>query len=73
MGVAPDAYAGLWSTSGASWSPEGNYIAVSDFDGNLWIFPAWQTRDELVEYAKECCVIRDLSPEERERFGLPER
>ena len=59
--------------SGASWSPDGNYIAVSDFDGNLWIFPAWQTLEALKEYARECCVIRELSAEEREMFGLPER
>jgi hypothetical protein len=31
----------------------------------------WQTTDDLIEYAKECCVFRQLTPEEREQFGLP--
>ena len=28
---------------------------------------------EMIEYAKECCLLRDLTPEERELFGLPPR
>ena len=28
---------------------------------------------ELIDYAYECCVFRELTAEEREVFGLPER
>jgi WD40 repeat protein len=55
----------------ASWSPGGDHIAVSDYDGNLRIYPVWQSTQELVDYAKDCCVIRELTPEERQQFGLP--
>jgi len=57
----------------ASWSPDGRLIAINDFDGNLKIYPAWQTLDELIAYAQECCLVRKLTPEERAQFGLPPR
>jgi WD40 repeat protein len=57
--------------AGASWSPDGKQIAISDWDGNLSIHPAWQSLEELIEYAHECCVFRQLTPEERDQFGLP--
>jgi hypothetical protein len=31
----------------------------------------WRSTDELVTHAKDCCVIRELTPEERQQFGLP--
>jgi len=37
------------------------------------IFPAWHSAQELIDYAKECCVVRELTVEEREQFGLPSR
>jgi WD40 repeat protein/DNA-binding SARP family transcriptional activator len=55
----------------ASWSPDGARIAVASDDGMLTILPAWQTIHELIAQAKECCVVRDLTPEERTQFGLP--
>ena len=55
----------------ASWSPNGKQIAISDWNGNLSIYPAWQSLEELIDYAKDCCVFRQLTPEEREQFGLP--
>jgi WD40 repeat protein len=55
----------------ASWSPDGKHIAVSDWEGNLRILPAWQTLEELIANASECCVFRELTPDEREQFGLP--
>ena len=58
---------------GASWSPDGLRIAIADFNGNLTIYPAWQTLHDLVAYAKECCVIRELPWEERNQFGLDPR
>ncbi len=59
--------------SGASWSPDGRSIGISDWDGNLSIRPAWQSLEELMEYARGCCVFRELTPEEREQFGLQSR
>ena len=58
---------------GASWSPDGSRIAIADLNGNLAVYSVWQTLEELVAYANDCCAIRDLTPEERVRFGLPPR
>ena len=58
LGNAPVGY--------ADWSPDGHSILV----GGL-ILPTWNTLQELIDYAHECCVVRPLTPEERELFGLP--
>jgi hypothetical protein len=42
----------------------------STTDGALRVFPAWQTTQELIDYAGECCVVRELMEAEREQFGL---
>jgi hypothetical protein len=39
----------------------------------LQVFPVWDSLQELIDYAKECCVVRELTPDEREQFGLPPR
>jgi hypothetical protein len=40
----------------------------------VWIFDVnWHTREELIAYARECCLIRQLTADERELFGLPAR
>jgi len=53
------------------WSLDGKYIAVG-LDGALArVFRVWQSTEELIAYAKECCVVRALTPEERQQFGLP--
>ncbi len=57
----------------ASWSPDGTAIAIAYYNGDLKVYPAWESLEELVAYAKEHCVLRDLTPEERAQFGLPER
>ena len=55
----------------AHWSPDNQQIACPVSNGETWIIDAhWQTPEELISYARECCVIRDLTPEEREQFGL---
>jgi len=59
----------LWG----SWSPDGTAIALAYANQDLRVFPAWQSLEELVAYAKEHCVLRDLTAEERAQFGLPER
>ncbi len=54
------------------WSPDGKSLLVLVNDNpQPYIFPAWQTTEELIAYAKECCVWRELTPEERLQFGLP--
>jgi WD40 repeat protein len=57
----------------ASWSPDGTWLAIGDWDGNLKIYPAWESLEELIDYARDCCVFRELAAEEREQFGLPVR
>ena len=53
-------------------SPDGHQVMVAPWpDGPVSIFSIWQSREELIELAKECCVFRDLTPEERQQFGLP--
>jgi hypothetical protein len=37
------------------------------------IHPVWQSTDDLIAYARECCVWRELTSEERQQFGLPPR
>ena len=64
--------AGTHNSSG-SWSPDGTAIAIGYANGDLKIFPAWESVEELVAYAKAHCVLRALTPEERTQFGLPER
>jgi WD40 repeat protein len=54
-----------------NWSPDGRYvIAVGEFDTPI-IRRAWQSTEDLISHAKECCVARELTQEEREQFGLP--
>jgi WD40 repeat protein len=55
----------------AAYSPDGKKILIGCNWGTLEIYPTWHSVDELVEYARDCCVIRDLTPEERLQFGLP--
>lgn len=43
--------------------------AAPCFTGGWW---EWQTIEELIDYAKECCVFRQLTDAERLQFGLPE-
>jgi WD40 repeat protein len=54
----------------ARWSPDGRYVAVGMEANPTEIWRVWQSTEELVEYAKECCVFRDLTGAEREQFGL---
>jgi WD40 repeat protein len=61
------------SVAFADWSPDGKRIVIAVDNGTLKVFPAWQTLQELIDYAKECWVIRELTAEERVQFGLPLR
>jgi WD40 repeat protein len=55
------------------WSPDGTQIIVTgDGLNEPVIKPVWRSPEELIAHAYECCVSRQLTPEERDRFGLPE-
>ena len=58
----------------SEWSPDMRQIAFGQMDGMVWIFDVnWHTTEELIAYARECCLIRQLTADERELFGLPAR
>ena len=56
-----------------SLSPDGTKMLIGTNDGKTSIFPTWATPEELIAYARECCLLRELTPEERDLFGLPPR
>jgi hypothetical protein len=60
------------NTRGA-WLPDDPPFATARADGIAKIWRAWQTTDDLIAYARECCVVRELTPEERAQFNLPPR
>jgi WD40 repeat protein len=58
------------------YSPDGTRVLIGNIEGDwgkLQVFPAWHSLEELIDYAKECCIVRELTPGEREKFGLPPR
>jgi WD40 repeat protein len=55
------------------WSPDGTGLLVAgEFDIPL-VLRIWESTEELITHARDCCVTRELSPAERDRFGLPPR
>jgi hypothetical protein len=56
-----------------NWSPDGKYVAAGGYFNPPVVRRAWQSTEDLIAYAKECCVTRTLTPEECQQFGLPER
>ena len=60
----------VWPT----YSPDGSQVLIGSTEGQwgkLQVFPVWDSLEDLTEYAKECCVVRELTPGERDVFGLP--
>jgi WD40 repeat protein len=55
----------------AWWSPDGQHLAIAGVDTLVSVWRVWQSTEELVDYAKECCLFRELTAEEREGFALP--
>jgi WD40 repeat protein/transcriptional regulator with XRE-family HTH domain len=56
------------------WSPDGTHVIVTGDGINEPIIKRiWHSTQELIEHAYDCCVSRELTPEERAQFGLPER
>jgi WD40 repeat protein len=58
---------------GVNWSPDGDRIIITGLFNTPVIRQAWQSTDELIAYATECCVQRELTDAERQQFGLPPR
>jgi hypothetical protein len=56
-----------------NWSPDGNHVIAAGWYNTPLIRRAWQSTEALIAQAKQCCVARELTPEERQQFGLPER
>jgi WD40 repeat protein/uncharacterized membrane protein len=59
-----------------AYSPDGRRVLIGNIEGDwgsVQIFPTWHSTDELIAYARECCLVRELTPDEREQFGLPPR
>ena len=55
------------------WSPDGTRLLTIGTDSVLRIWPVFLDTASLIAYAKECCVFGELTPQERELFGLPLR
>ena len=52
------------------WSPDGQHLVTGGLRLSPAVWRVWQSKEELLEYAKQCCVIRALTPQERQQFGL---
>ena len=55
----------------AKWSPDGRLISIMGWDTLVSVWRVWQSTDELIAYAKENYVFRQLTEAERQQFGLP--
>ena len=55
----------------ADLSPNGTQLLVASTEGDAYIYPVWETVEDLIDYARDCCLVYELTPEEREQFGLP--
>ena len=58
------------SNFGVRWSPDGTRVLTTGYFDAPDIRPVWQSTQELIDYAYECCVFRQLTREERQQFGL---
>jgi WD40 repeat protein len=55
----------------AWWSPDGQHLAIVGHETLVSVWRVWQSTEELLAYTRERGVIRQLTSEERKRFGLP--
>ena len=58
------------STAGNKWSPDGRRVLTTGFLDAPDIRPVWLSTADLIEYAYDCCVFRELSTAEMEKYGL---
>lgn len=56
----------------AFWSPSGDELLTAGTDGIVRIWRVFAETDSLIHFANECCVIRDLTDDERTLFGIPQ-
>jgi WD40 repeat protein len=61
------------TTTGVNWSPDGEFIIAAGSYNTPVVRRVWGSTEELIAYARECCVARELTRQEREQFGLPAR
>jgi len=54
-----------------AWSPDGTRLTGATESSSVEIYRVWQTTDDLLTYTNDCCVVRELTTEERQQFGLP--
>lgn len=54
------------------WSPDGEHLTVAGKFNEPMVQRVWQSTADLIAYAHECCVFRELTPEERAQFMLGE-
>jgi len=54
----------------ALWSPDGQHLAIVGSETLVSVRRVWQSMQELVDYSKKCCVIRQLTEAECKQFGL---
>jgi WD40 repeat protein len=61
------------SANSVDWSPDGLQVIATSSEGNIPIIRhVWESTADLVEYARQCCAPRALTPEERTSFDLPD-
>ena len=53
------------------WHPEGTHIIANGEFSPPAIRRVWSSTQALIDHAYGCCVMRELTAEEREQFGLP--
>ncbi len=54
------------------WSPTGDHAVTTSGDQTANVWPVWLTANDLAAFARECCVFRELTPEERVQFDVQE-
>jgi WD40 repeat protein len=65
-----DGFAAQGAVLNVDWSPGGRYIIASGHFNPPLVQRVWTDVDELIAHARQCCLSRELTPEEREQFGL---
>lgn len=62
------------SANSVDWSPDGKFVIVTNSTGTVPIIQRiWGSTHDLMQYAYQCCAWRELTPEERVRFELPDQ
>ncbi len=55
-----------------AWSPNGTrLVGASTTTASTEIYRVWQSTQDLIDYAKQHDVFRQLTQAERAQFGLP--